>query len=214
MGKFKHTPNDTIYINNTSFPLSFFLTVEPAYALPAGMITQYYEQTVIHNISDGVTGYNLTIPWTDGDGYIANEAVYIAAYASYLNSLITLSQAKTTRIGQMLEYASGIKVGHVIVNTEEYFSDSIFSSKLVNEDLSYTRVGLPVGYYVNDKDYVQIPIGTLGDLEDIIDRIVELHYLTDINADVHRAAINALLTVTDVQNYDFITGGGWQTVPY
>lgn len=214
MGKFRHTPDNDIFVNNTWFPLSFFLTVEPAYALPAGMITQYYEQTVRRTAS---TGYNETaysIPWTAGDGYIANESIYIALYASYLNSLITLSDAKLTRIQEMLNYATGIKSGHVIVSTYEYFSDDLFLSKLINEDLSYTRVGLPVGYYVNDKDYVQITISTLGDLEDIIDRIVELYYLTDINADVHRAAINALTTVPDVQAYDFITGGGWQTVPY
>jgi len=214
MGKFRHTPDNDIFINNTSFPLSFFLTMESAYVLPTGTITQYYEQTVKRTASNGTTEFNYTIPWTVGDSYITNEATYAAAYLDYLNTPASLAEAKLQKISEMELYSLGIKSGHVIVSMNEFFSDGAFLLKLVHEDLSFTRVGLPVGYYVNDKDYVQISIALLSDLEAIIDRIVELHYLTDINIDVHRAAINALTTIPDVQAYDYITGGGWQTVPY
>ena len=212
MGTFNHTPNDIIIINNSNYPLAFFLTVEPSYALPSGMTTQYYEQTVAWNISDNKTGYNNTIPWGVGDGYISNQAAYDAAYTSYLNSFITLEEAKITRINQMLAYANGILTGNVIVNYYQYFSDEAFLSKLINEDLSFTRLGLPVAYYVNDYQYDHVTIGTLGALESIIDRTNKLYYLTDLNIDTHRTNINALGTVSAVQAYDFT--GNWVLTPF
>lgn len=212
MGTFIHSPEDIIAINTSGYPLTFFLTVEPTYALPSGTITQYYEQTVKRTASDGFNGYDLTIPWGVGDGYISNQVAYDAAYATYLNSFITLSDAKTTRINQMLNYASGILAGHVIVNNYQYFSDGTFLSKLINEDLSFTRLTLPAAYYVNDFEYNHVTIGTLGALESIIDRANNLYYLTDLNIDTHRTNINALVTVSAVQAYDFTDG--WVLTPF
>ena len=214
MGTFRHTPDDVIYINATSFPLSFFLTLQPTYTLPAGETLRVYVQGSYHYTSNNLTQNAQPMPFAIGDTSITNEVAYALAYYNHLNPAPTLSQAKIDKINEMMDYASNIKNGHIIYVANEYFSDSSFLQKLINEDLTYTRAAaLPVGYYINDVDYVQIAAAFV-DLEAIIDRIVELYYLTDINIDVHRAAINALTTVLDVQAYDYITGGGWQTVPY
>jgi hypothetical protein len=213
MGTFRHSPDDIIFINTTSMPLSFFLTLQPTYSLPVGSITRYYEQTVTHYTSDGDNAFPQDIPYAIGDDSITNEVAYAAAFAASL-AAVSLPQAKLIRINEMLTYSGTIKSGNVIVGGYTFFSDpgnTLF--ELVNEDLTYTRAAaLPVGYYVNDINYVQRTIATLADLEAIIDRIVGLYYLCDLNADVHRAAINALGTVSAVEAYDFTTG--WPTIPY
>jgi len=214
MGIFRHTPDDDIYINNSRIPLSFFVTLVPTYALPVGYTSRYYEQTVCNVLSDGSTGTPDTIPWAAGDTYIANEVAYAALYAASLPTIPSLSAAKLTRIYQMEQYAlNTIKSGYVIVTGDTFFSDLSTLQALTNQDLTYTRAGaLPLGYYVNDVTYTPVAVAALADLEAIIDRIVGLHYLTDLQTDVHRAAINALVTVAAVQAYDYTTG--WPTVPY
>lgn len=214
MGTFTHTPDNDIYLNNSRIPLSFFVTLVPTYALPAGYTSRFYEQTVCNVLSDGTSATADTIPWADGDTYISNEVAYAALYAASLPTIPSLSAAKLTRIYQMEQYAlNTIKSGNVVVAGNTFFSDLSTLQGLTNDDLTYTRAGaLPGGYYVNDITYTQIVMAALANLEAIIDKIVALHHATNLVADTHRAAINALVTVAAVQAYDYTTG--WPTVPY
>ncbi len=213
MGTFRHTADSIIYINTTSMPLSFFLTLEPAYALPAGYTNRYYSQGVTHYVDNGINSLAQTYPYVNGDTYISNEATYAAAYAAYLNPTPSLATAKTTKINNMIAYAITIKNGYVSVGGDIYFSDFDTLQALTSASATYTRAGaVPVSYYLNDVTYVQNAIATLNDLNAIVDRIVALHRLCDLNIDVHRTAINALATVGAVTAYDYTTG--WPTIPY
>jgi len=213
MGSFRHTPDNIIYINNLAMPLSFFLTLNPAYALPAGYTSRNYIQGSYNILSTGSLAVPDAMPYADGDTYITNVAAYTVAYAAYLNPTPNLAQQKVITIDTMLGYAFNKKIGHVTVTGATYFSDSNTLQRLVNEDLTFNRaMALPVGYYVNDINYAPVAIAAFADLEAIIDRIVELHYLTDVNSDVHRAAINALATNAAVLAYDYTTG--WPAIPY
>ncbi len=217
MGTFKHLPSNYILINDglvcPAMTLAFFLTLNPTYALPAGATSRQYVQGSWHVTSNGVSSTDQGIPYANGDTYIANEVAYAAAYSSYLNPAPSLADAKITRINSMEDYATTIKQGKILISANEYFSDDAFLSRLLRDDIVYSNAGaLPVGYYINTTSYVQIATPLLIDLEAVISRIQELQYLCELNADVHRAAINALGTVPLVQAYDYTTG--WPSIPY
>jgi hypothetical protein len=212
MGKFRHTPDNIIYINNSSMPLSFFLTLEPAYALPVGYTSRYYEQTVTHYVFDGASSLALTIPYTAGDGYITNEVAYAAAYAAYIAPTVSLAQAKITRINEMIEYALDIRTGAITVAGYIYPSDRNSAQDRLHQFEAYTRAAaLPAGFYLNDVNYAYVTPAGISDLSSIADAIVGLYHLIDNNEDTHRTAINALGTVGAVQAYNFT--GGWPPVP-
>ncbi len=213
MGAFRHTPDDLIYINNTVIPLAFFVSdLDPTYALPGGYTSRNYLQGSYNILSDGSTAVADTVPWTDGDTYITNEVAYAAAYAAYIAVSISVPQQKIITINKMLDYSTTIKNGYVVV-TNTYFSDVNTLNMMIAEDMAYTRAAaVPVGYYLNDVNYVQRAIANVTDLEAIIDKITDLHYLCRLNEDVHRAAINALSTVSAILAYDYTTG--WPTIPY
>jgi len=216
MGTFRHTPDNGIFINTSYMPLSFFITLVPTYALPATAISADYTQGVGVVWSSATSIVSSSVTYTDGDTYIANETSYMAAYNSYLNPSPSLADAKIQKINEMIYYSNSIKNGHVLVTISavqrEYFSDVNTLNQLMQYDNHFTRVGMPVGFYVNDVTYTQRVMGALSDLELIIDRIIDLYYLTDLNVDVHRTAINALGSVATVQAYDYTAG--WQTIPY
>lgn len=218
MGDFRHTPDDYIVFDTDVIPLAFFLTLEPAYALPvapAGIINIEYSQSLSLYVGFASgTQYALAYPDTTIDGYITNKAAYVAAYAAYLNPPLTLSQQKVKLISEMVRYSKDIKGGYVTIGVNTYFSDIEFTRKILYEFEAYTRLGsLPGGYYINDINYAPVtPATGLVDLAALVDKIVELHYLVDLNADVHRAAINALTVIPDVLAYDY--SGGWPTVPH
>lgn len=216
MGTFRHTLDDSIYINSTSMPLSFFITLVPTYALPAGAIRAEYTQGVSYVASSATSIISSSTTYTDGDIYIANESAYAAAYASYLNPAPSLSQAKASKISEMIVYGLAIKLEHVMVTISatpyEFFSDSMTLDELMRMDAMFTRSSMPVGFYVNDVTYAQIVMPAISDFESIIDRIIGLYYLVDLNINVHRAAINALSSVPAVNAYVYTTG--WPTTPY
>jgi len=217
MGRFRDA-NDFIMIENglgeeLFLPLSFFVTQEPLYNLPAPYITRYYEQTTRHFLSTSVSDFAGQFPYIAGDSYIAKKALYEAAYYDFLNPEPTLAEAKVTRISETEEYSNNIKSGKVIYSGDTYLSISIFLDRIRDEFERFTRVAsLPGGYYVNDENDVQISFTVLSNLSDLIDKILELWYLCDLNYDYHRVQINALLTVPAVQSYNFTTG--WVLVPY
>jgi hypothetical protein len=213
MGSFRHTPDDIIYVNSLAMPLAFFVTQEAAYALPSGYISREYVQSSHNTLSDGSTSIADTMPYTAGDTYIANVATYTANYAAYLIPTLSLSQAKTKKIGEMLFYSQSVKkIGGVVV-THTYPSDMETLDELTNEHLTYTRAGaLPVSYTVRDTSNVAQTVASLNDLAAIIDKIVALHYACYVNENAHITAINALGTVGAVTAYDYTTG--WPTIPY
>ncbi|MFA5030676.1 MAG: hypothetical protein WC495_03745 [Patescibacteria group bacterium] len=212
MGTFRHSADNSIYINTTYIPLSFFVTLEPAYALPVGYIGRYYEQTVKNVLYTSTNAVGDTMPYTAGDGYITNEAAYAAAYAAYIAPTVSLAQAKVTRIYEMTTYAISIKYGAITVAGYIYPSDTTSAQDRLHQFEAYTRAAaLPAGFYLNDVNHAQVTPAGISDLSAISDAIVGLHHLVDNAADIHRTAINALGSVSAVQAYDFT--GGWPPIP-
>lgn len=212
MGTFRHTRDNDIFINNTYVPLSFFVTLYPAYALPAGSVAREYEQTVNHAIYDDSTAIGGAMPYVDGDTYIAAEVAIAAAYALFLNPIPTLAVAKTTRITAMEAYAQNIRTGGAIANGYIWHSGSDVAQERLHQYEAFNRAAaLPTGFYINDNNYNQITIGADTEIADIADAIVDLDRIIGLIADSHRTAINALVTVAAVQAYNFTTG--WPITP-
>jgi hypothetical protein len=220
MGKFRHTPDNYIFIDDgvnpeLIMPLSFFLTLDPTYTLPVGDTSRYYDDAVTdaHYTSTGSVSTLQIFPYTDGDTYIASVAAYTIAYNAYLNPAPSLSAAKESKIEDMIAYEIDIKNGYIIYLGHQFFSYSSILKELVAEDITYTRLAaIPTPYTINDVGYNAFTIAAIANSEAIIDTIVDLHYLCRINENVHRAGINACVTVVAVTAYDYTTG--WPITPY
>jgi len=211
MSKFIHTPDDTIIIDDFSCTLAFFLIQEPAYALPSGKTSQYYEQSVKHFVSDGINGGLLSLPYTAGDGYISNKATYVTALEDYIY-YPDLTTAKETKISEAVAYANQYYNGNVVFSGNTYFSQDGVSSDAHQYYVRYSRSGtIPLDFYLRDITGSEHVL-TLADLSDIADLIDDLHRATDENIHDHIDAINALTTIQDVKDYVFTTG--WPTIPY
>jgi len=211
MGKFIHTADDVIIIDDFSCDLTFFLTQEPTYSLPSGKTSRYYEQGVKHFVSDGINGELLEIPYIDGDGYISNKATYVAALEdyTYYPNLVT---AKETKIGEATSYANTYYKGNVIYATYTYDSSQGQLSEAHQYYARYSRSGtVPLDFYLRDINSSEHVVD-ITDLSNISDLIDDLHRATDENLHDHIDAINALTTIQDVKDYDFTTG--WPTIPY
>ena len=211
MSKFIHTPDDIIIIDDFSCDLTFFLTQEPAYSLPAGKTSRYYEQSVKHFVSDGVNGELLSLPYTDGDCYISNKATYAAA----LNDSIyypDLATAKETKIGEATSYVVTYYQGNVVYATYTYNSSQGQLSEAHQYYARYDRSGtIPLDFYLRDIAGSEHVL-TLANLSDIADLIDDLHRVTDENLHDHIDAINALANIPAIKAYNFTTG--WPTIPY
>lgn len=213
MAIFEHTANDIIKVDGFSMPLSFFEGQEPAYTLPSPYIRRYYEQSVTHFVSDGITQVGAEFPYTNGNTYISKKSTYEAAYAAFLEVVITLETAKATKIHELSIYNTTKKEGMVIYDSNTYKSDNVFVQKIFYECAWSDCVGtLPSGYYVLDYLDNQITFTLVANLKVLKNLMIELYWECDKVFDTHKAAINALTTVEDVQAYDFTTG--WPTVPY
>lgn len=212
MGTFRHTPDDIIFIDTSSYPLAWWITQEPAYLIPMGYTHRVYEQGVHHTLYDGVGQDPGDYPWTDGNTYISNKSTYDTAYDLYLNPPPTLPQAKTAKIEELDIYNSNKKTEKVIVNAITYKSTSRFFTQIFREFEKYTRDGsVPGGYYVRDDSETEQSL-TLVQLEDVVDKIVDFWRDCDEVRDDHWEMIMALGTVAAVEAYDFT--GGWPTTPY
>jgi len=214
MGSFRHNPSNYIILDeNVTIPLSFFVTLEPAYALPSGAITQEYIQGVRRKSSTGSSETSYPIPWTAGDGYISNKATYAAAYAAFLNPAPTLSQAKISKQAEVDSYnVLTIRQGDILYSDIEYRSDETFYNKIVGEFNRFYRLSaVPANYYVMDITLAHHGLN-LSELGGLADGVGDMLLFGDQNADFHKAAIEALSTVNDVQNYGFYTG--WTPIPF
>lgn len=216
MGRFRHVSN-WIHVDDgvveVDMTLSFFVTQEPLYTLPAPWTSRYYEQGVIHKLSNQKDVTGGPFPWSEGDSYIAKRAIYESAWDEFLNPPPTLEQAKVSKINELRSYSNGKKAGKVIYSSNTYLSVKNFLERIMHEYEKFDRVGsLPAGYYVLDHLDNEISFTVLANLEALIDRIIELHWECDKVEDNHRQSINALVSVESVQSYDFTTG--WPTIPY
>jgi len=215
MASFTHNPDDYILIDNLVMPLSFWLTQEPAYLLPSGMITQNYIQGERHSASDGETQVFYSIPWATGDTYISNKVTYEAAYAAYLVELAlpkTIPLAKSYMINSLHLYWAEVNRGGVIYDSTTYHSTPIERDHW-KEELEYANrnSALLTSHYVYDIDYNKINL-LIAELNDLLDKIDEFYWETRQNFDYHREQINLLTTIVDILAYDFTTG--WPTTPY
>lgn len=211
MAKFIHTAQDIITVDDVSFPLAFFLTQEGAYALPAGAITQYYDDSLPERIaSDGVNQVLFSdVAWAIGDGYISNKATYQTAYVDSIDNP-DLATAKITKRDEVLLFAGTKKAGDVTYGGNT-FSSPIRSDAHIYFD-RYTRTAaIPGAFYLRDITDTERVLG-LADLKAIADLIDDLHRLAEENMHDHWDAIDALGTINDVKTYDF--SAGWPAIPH
>lgn len=206
---FYHTPDDEIEISDNvdtlRISLAEFQSYEPAYTLAARYRARYYEPLVKHLLYTSDSQYDGGLPWTDGDGYIANLGDYINEHA---NPIKTLEEAKAEKIEALGSYSNTVKFGHVLLLSTEFFSSGVSPTAL----LSYQLAGsTPMGFYVKDVNDVHTSM-TLAQFQSLNDAIVKLHNLCDVNYDTLAAEIEALTTVEDVEAFDIMTG--WPVVPF
>jgi hypothetical protein len=204
-----------IYHNESAYPFSWFATQEPGYSLPA------QHQYIYHEYYQG--NYNRAFtktdqmeapqgfPWAAGDIYISKKAEYDAAYALHINTPPTLEEAKTVKINSLIAKMVETKKGGVIFNSVTY--DSGINYERLNLAWLDTLRGnpLPIDFYINDINRNQITFNQ-SDLENLLSKIHELHYLCDLNFDIHFTNIMALTGIDFVEDYNINTD--WVTVPY
>lgn len=219
---FRHSVTDGwIFIDNNTgveskYPYAWWITQEAAYTYPSGATyLQYTEggtQSVNYYCKNNSVFALPEDPWLAGNGYIAKQAVYDAAYAAYIGTPTTLAAAKAQKIAELYAQMEEIRAGQVIFGANTYESGFLHYRRL-KEELSYSTylTDVPVGYYVNDINDVQVAF-TLANLQTLVGGIEKLYYLCYLQYDVHKAAINALGTINDVVAYDVTTG--WPTVPF
>lgn len=205
----------TLIGSMSSFPLTWFQTQVPSYLLPitpVNIIWQWYKQGEFRKLYDGTNEYSLPIPWSDGDLYILNKNSYDIAYYDYLNPIPTLAEAKQIKFNQLESYYNSKLLGKVTYSGFTYDSSLIKLSRLTIASDYFTRVGsiLP-NSYTRDINEISRTIN-LTDLSNIIKVIDQIHYYNRLARDLHYDAINALLTVNDVNNYDF-TVAYWTPTP-
>jgi len=217
MGRFRHTPDDTIIINETLFmPLSFFVTQEPAYTLASPYTWRDYEQTVKHFYGTSTTQTGAAIPYTDGDGYIANIAAYTAAYAAFLVAPATLADAKIQQKQAVRTYALTYLDGNVVYDAVEY--SCLLSERLHNEAYYFSRIGQfetgetsTIDHYVLDASNSKVDL-TLTEVAELINLMDKLGMVTNQVIDTHCLAIDALTTISAVLAYNYTAS--WPTMPY
>jgi len=220
MDSFRHNPDDFIIINETLIlPLDFFLTQEPTYVLPSGAITQQYIQGSFRKWQDETNETSLSIPWTEGDNYIANIATYSAAYSAYLAAAAlpqTLAAAKTYQKNLLNDYANTILNGNVVYDEKEY--PISLSERLRREAYYFARIGqfewgsvLGIDHYVLDKNNTHVDLD-LYQVAAVLNLMDKVRTMTNQNIDTHSEAIDALTTINAVLAYDYTTG--WLCMPY
>jgi hypothetical protein len=216
MSTFRHTPDNIIYFDSDSMPLSFFLTQEAAYALPAGMIEQRYISGTSYIASDGTTEVRYSIPNSTIAGYITNKATYVAAYAAYVAAAAlpqTVSAAKEYQIGLLTNYMNTLQDNGVIVSGTTYQSSTNYYGRWKNEhDYALRTSSLLNSYYLVNLAGGEVTIASVSDLTNIINKIDEFYWELQRVYDDHVTAINILTTISSILTYDYTTG--WPVTPY
>lgn len=221
MAFFRHTKDNYIIINNGGnnliMPLSFFITQEASYAIPAGATWQEYLQGTEYYSSDGITSTNYSIPWTDGNTYISNFSTYETNYNAYLAAQAlpqTLEDAKIYQINLLKQYANsdiknaGVISGGIIYQSYEGFYDQW----KIAYDYSVRNSALLSSYYVHDISHNEIIMPSIAVFTELFDCLDEFYWEIRQVEDNHKDAINALGTINDVLTYDYTTN--YPIVPY
>lgn len=156
------------------YPMSWWATQEPAYALPVSRTWEWYIQGQFHKTFDFESEYPATYPWPEGDIYISKKAVYDAAYASYLTTPTTLSQAKAIKMQELQAKMSETRNGMVSITAVNYPSNYVAYDRLFSECGLFTGIGaVPVGYYVLDENNNQVATN-LAELQALVAKIQDL----------------------------------------
>lgn len=211
MAKFIHTVDDIIIVDGSSYPLAFFLTQEGAYVIPSGATSQYYDDSIPKRIASDGTNQLLSsdVVWATGDSYIANKAIYDAAYTDYVY-YPDLATAKISKRNEIADFAQTIRDGNIS------YGGNIYSSPRASDAhryyFRYDRTPtIPGTFYLRTIADVEVVL-TLADLKSMADLIDDLHRDVEENMHDHWDAVDALGTINDVKTYDF--SGGWPTIPY
>lgn len=208
--KFNHHPDGFITISDgvdtLQITLAEFLTYEPAYTLPSPYVGRQYIPAVKHVYykADG-SAVGASLPYTAGDGYIADLATYINEHD---NPTKTLSEAKADKILALNSLAQTKKQGGINLFSTVMPTFGLNAQAIISYQLA---TATPVGFYLRDVNDVNVPL-TLAQLLTYNDGIVELHQLCDVNRDDLEDDINALASVGAVDAFDITTG--WPTIPY
>jgi hypothetical protein len=225
---FRHMIIDSyIVIDNgtgtsSSYPLDWWMTQEPSYQLPPENVA------VLKYTIGGGQSKNFYItkddnvaplpqdPWLAIDGYITKQAIYDAAYATYLIWPHTLNQAKSIKFNELMaKYIEKIE-GSVNFDNgagiKTYSSTYFYFNNFFHEKDLFTSLGsVPIGYKVRDDDHNEVSF-TLVNLQDLVILMQQLRYECRLTYANHHANINALTTIDNVMAYDIATG--WVTTPY
>ena len=123
MGRFLHNPDDWITIeadekNVMMVMLDEFLQYEPAYkGVPEPYIGLTYVQDQFHIVYTKNSQFAAALPWTAGDGYIANLATYQAAQAAKKKALKAVAaQAELDRSDKDIIHVMEIFINYLMAN--------------------------------------------------------------------------------------------------
>jgi virulence-associated protein VapD len=215
---FRHHTDGWVAIanNDTEFmyPYAWWITQETSYTLPSPYIYREYIKGSHHRVFTDIDQFLARegFPWADGDIYIAKKSIYDAAYAAYINTPLTLEQAKAIKFSQLNTKFAEVLSGMIVYGGINYPSNETVYFKLFSECNLYTGLGsVPIGYYILDENRNEVS-STLLDLQAIIVLIQELHHDSNLSYDIHYAAIDVLTDMELVNSYDVTTG--WPTTPY
>lgn len=160
---FRHHPDGHITIGALTYDLVEFLIDEPAYVLPAGMIMREYVPGSHHRLFDGVSQFPGPMPWTQGDAYIAKEAVYTASHQARMNPPKTLTQIADGKRAEIERARDAACVANVTALGRTWQADSR-SSTLLGQAITLAQAGLPLPPVWRDANNGDMPVGSLADL--------------------------------------------------
>jgi len=223
MSNFRHSKIDNIiFIGNTGsesiYRYDWWITQEPLYTLISPYIYREYVQGEYHRVftSDSQFEAPEGYPWGDGDTYISKKNDYDLAYAEFLDTPLTLAEAKTKKFNELKALMDEKMYGNVVFDKGDgdntYMSDPVSFAYKYNAMQYYDHAGgFPLDFSVLDANNQSI-ILTQINLTDLTYLIMELYEMCREPYVTHYAAISALTLISDVQSYDITTG--WPTVPY
>jgi len=219
---FRHIVSDgLVFVNNNAtesmYPYSWWITQEAAYTYPATAVILVYTEGGIsgqsYYIDTDQNQHALPLdPWPAANVYISKQAVYDIAYADFIGTPTSLSEAKEQKVLQLITKMQEVRTGEVIFGANNFNTTYIAYSRLMEEkEYSDYLTDVPAGYYVNDIADTQVAF-TYANLKILVGGIQKLYYECWLNYDIHYAAIQALATIPAVQAYVITTG--WPTVPF
>lgn len=211
---FKHHPDGLLTIGGLVVPLSWFISQEPEYSLPTGMIGREYAPGR-HFVFDGVSQHDGG-EWSVGDAYLAKEPAYRDAWeaaARLDQAAVKLSKWSDIRAERDRRKAGGFKVK--VGGIDKWFHSDADSRiqhlglKDKARDLlaaggamtdKITILGQAVKWKTMDGSFVEV---TAQVALDIVAAAADLDAQLFAAAETHRATVEAAL---DPDSYNPATG--------